>query len=139
MKFRECLKEGLIKKDEKAKERIEESIKIAERFYNSAINNFKIQEYEIVEIAAYNSLFHCCRALLFSKGYKERSHYCLIIALKELFRENKKIYEILNSIDKVRLSRHNVQYGGALVDEEEAKFIISLAEEFISVVKEILL
>ena len=92
----------------------------------------------MVEIATYNSLFHCCRALLFSKGYKERSHYCLIIALKELFKENKKIYEILNSIDK-RLSRHNVQYGGALVDEEEAKFIISLAEEFLSVVKEILL
>jgi len=45
----------------------------------------------------------------------------------------------LNSIDKVRLSRHNVQYGGALVDEEEAKFIISLAEEFLSVVKESLL
>jgi len=36
-------------------------------------------------IQGYYSMFHSARALIFSKGYRERSHYCLRIAVKELF------------------------------------------------------
>ncbi len=46
-------------------------MEIAERFLRSARRNFEIEDYEMVELAAYNSSFHTMRALLFAKGYKE--------------------------------------------------------------------
>jgi uncharacterized protein (UPF0332 family) len=36
-------------------------------------------------------LFHSARALLFSKEFREKSHYCLYAALKELFVKNKEL------------------------------------------------
>jgi uncharacterized protein (UPF0332 family) len=36
-------------------------------------------------IQGYYSMFHSARALLFEKGYREKSHYALLIALRELF------------------------------------------------------
>ena len=106
MRFEECLKKGLIKKDQFAKERVKKSIEISERFLNSAVKNFEIEEHEMAEIASYNSVFHSARALLFNKGFTERSHLCLNIALKSLYKDNQDLLELLNTFDKLRISRH---------------------------------
>jgi uncharacterized protein (UPF0332 family) len=37
-------------------------------------------------IKAYYAMFHAARALLFSKGFREKSHRALLAALRELFR-----------------------------------------------------
>ena len=123
MRFEECIDKGLIKKDLLASERVESSLMIAERFLRSSRRNLEIDEYEMAEIASYNSAFHAGRALLFAKGYTERSHFCLGVALKGLYRGI--ILDLLNVFDKIRLSRHNVQYGGELVREDEAAFVTS--------------
>jgi len=73
--------------------------------------------------------------LLFAKGYVERSHYCLNIALKHLYGENNRILGLLNVFDKIRLSRHDVQYGGKLIGREEAEFVVEFAERFLETVK----
>lgn len=137
MRFEECLDKGLIKKDPLASERVESSLMIAERFLRSSNRNLEIDEYEMAEMAAYNSAFHAARALLFAKGYTERSHFCLGVALRGLYRG--KIVDLLKTFDKIRLSRHNVQYGGALVSEEEAVFVIDFARDFLIVAKKELL
>jgi uncharacterized protein (UPF0332 family) len=129
MRFEECLDKGLIKKDRLASERVESSLMIAERFLRSSNRNLEIDEYEMAEMAAYNSAFHAARALLFAKGYTERSHFCLGVALRGLYRG--KIIDLLKIFDKIRLSRHNVQYGGALVSEEEAVFVINFARDLL--------
>ena len=84
-------------------------------------------------MAAYNSAFHAARALLFAKGYTERSHFCLGVALRGLY--SGKIIDLLKIFDKIRLSRHNVQYGGALVSEDEAEFVIEFARDFLIAAK----
>lgn len=66
MRFDECLDKGMIKRDPKATERVGTSLDAAERFLRSAERNFEIEEYEMVEIAAYNSAFHSARSLLFA-------------------------------------------------------------------------
>jgi len=129
MKLEQCLDEGLIKKDPRAVDRIEKSLEIAERFLGSAENNLKIEENEMAEIAAYNSAFHSARALLFAKGYVERSHYCLGVALKCLY--GGELLDLIKVFDKIRVSRHNVQYGGALVSREEADFVVEFGEDFL--------
>jgi uncharacterized protein (UPF0332 family) len=133
MRFEECLDKGLIKEDPSASERVESSLMIAERFLRSSNRNLEINEYEMAEMAAYNSAFHAARALLFAKGYTERSHFCLGVALRGLYRG--KIIDHLKIFDKIRLSRHNVQYGGALVSEDEAAFVINFAQDFLIAAK----
>lgn len=133
MRFQECLDKGLIKQDSLAGERVEGSLIIAERFLRSSNRNLEIDEYEMTEMAAYNSSFHAARALLFAKGYTERSHFCLGVALRGLYKG--KILDLLKTFDKIRLSRHNVQYGGALVKEDEAAFVIEFAQDFLDAAK----
>ena len=91
------------------------------------------------EIASYNSIFYSSRALLFKSKYTERSHICVIIALKELYKEDDKLIDLLNTFDKIRISRHNIQYGGILVDKEEAEFVYDFAKEFLEKAKNILI
>jgi uncharacterized protein (UPF0332 family) len=69
MNWKECEAEKLIKRDSRARERIPISLSTAERFLRSAEKNLEIDEYEMVQLASYNSAFHSARALLFSKGY----------------------------------------------------------------------
>jgi uncharacterized protein (UPF0332 family) len=138
MNWNECEAEKLIKRDSRARERIPISLSTAERFLHSAEKNLEIDEYEMVELAAYNSAFHSARALLFSKGYTERSHSCLSIALKYLYKEDPRLLKLVNIFDKMRVSRHNVQYGGTFVTLEEASFSISFAKEMHNVASEIL-
>ncbi len=85
MRFEECLNKGLIKKDSDAPKRVNNSLEIAERFLKSSRKNLEIEEHEMAELGAYNSIFHSARALLFAKGYVERSHHCLNVALKYLY------------------------------------------------------
>jgi uncharacterized protein (UPF0332 family) len=54
----------------------------------------RFEEYEIAEIAAYNSAFHSARALLFAEDYTQRSHYCLNIALRHLYSKDDEILEL---------------------------------------------
>ncbi len=130
MNFTECLNGGLIKKDLDASKKIEESFTISKRFLEEAEGNFKMRYYEACELLAYNSSFHSARALLFSKGYRERSHVCLVLALKSLFEKDPEIMELLNTFDQLRLSRHNVQYGGSLVTEDKARIVVDFASRF---------
>jgi uncharacterized protein (UPF0332 family) len=138
MNFNECLSKGHIKPDPLACERIPGSLEVAQRFLTSAKKTLDIKEYEMSELASYNTIFHAARALLFNKGYLERSHICVIIALQELYRENHELSELLNTFDKIRISRHNIQYGGNLVQKTEAVFVIDFAQRFLEQTKAIL-
>lgn len=89
-------------------------------------------------MAAYACLFHAARALLFRCGYLEHNHSCLIQALRHLYTDTL-LLKALDSLDQVRLSRHNVQYGGDLVDPEEAEYVARFAEDFLELAKKILL
>lgn len=135
MNFEDCLRQGLIKKNVNVRGRVKSSVEIAEKFLISATKNFKIKEDEMCVIAAYNSLFHCCRALLFEKGYIERSHFCLVIALRFLYKEDAKLLGFLKEIDKIRLSRHEIQYRGEFSNKEEAEYVLGLSNKFLGYTK----
>ena len=137
MTFEDCLKKGFIRKEVRAQYRISQSLEVSSRFLSSARNNYEIHEYEITEMAAYASLFHAARALLFKCGYLEHNHSCLIQALRHLY-EDALLLEALDSLDQVRLSRHNVQYGGDLVDPEEAEYVVRFAGDFLELAQKTL-
>ena len=138
MNFKECLSKGMIRKDKSAPGRVKKSLEIAERFLSSAKKNIEIEELEMAEIASYNSIFHSARSLLFKKEYTERGHICVILALKELYKSNHEFIDLLNTFDKIRISRHNIQYGGTLIGIEEAEFVYDFAKQFIEETKKVI-
>ena len=138
MNLKDCLSKGLIRQDKSASERVKKTLEISDRFLISAKKNIEIEELEMSEIASYNSIFHSARALLFKKGYTERSHICVILALKEFYKTNNELIDLLNTFDKIRISRHNIQYGGELIDKEEAVFVYDFGRQFLEKIKKII-
>jgi uncharacterized protein (UPF0332 family) len=135
MSFDNCLKKGMIKKSESTKEKIEQSIVFGDKFLKSAKKNFDIEELEVCEIISYNALFHYARALLFKKGYNERSHACLFIALKKLYPEHVELFE---RADKILSERHNLIYMGLAAEGESVEYVIEFVEEFRDVANKLL-
>jgi len=127
MRWRECIDRGLIRADPGAVERVSGSLASAARFLRAAEKNVAIEEYEMAHLAAYNSAFHSVRTFLYAAGYVERSHACLITAVRHTYGDDPEVADFLNAFDKLRVARHNVQYSGSLVCEEEAAFCIRLA------------
>lgn len=135
MTFEDCLEKGMIRKAADAKTRVQQSIAIADKFLKSAEKNLKMEENEVCEIIAYNALFHYARALLFIKGYMERSHACLFLALEKLYPQHKELFE---RADKIRAERHNLQYSGLITDRESASFVLEFVKEFAASAKNLL-
>ncbi|OIO21998.1 DNA-binding protein [Candidatus Micrarchaeota archaeon CG11_big_fil_rev_8_21_14_0_20_47_5] len=127
MTFEDCESKGLIRKSENAKDRVKQSLALGSKFLKSAQKNFQMDENEICEIIAYNALFHYARALLFNKGYIERSHSCLFIALKRLYPQ---LGEAINEADRIRVERHNLQYDGFASDAKSALYVLEFVRKF---------
>ena len=135
MKVEDYFREGLLKKSKIDKDKIKGSLKLAERFLERAKGNFRIKYFDTSFILAYNSMFHSARALLFSLGVKERSHFVMINYLKEKFKENEGIVHILELLDSYRISRHAIQYRGEFCSKTDAEEALRDAEEFLKIVK----
>jgi uncharacterized protein (UPF0332 family) len=137
MSLDECLEKGLIRKADSAY-RVEGSIKIANHFLERANGSYKIEYFDTAFLMGYNSMFHSARALLFSKGYTERSHACLVIFLKHAFEANTNIIQYINVLNTYRTFRESIQYSGDVCSETDAKEIIKDARDFLKEVKTLL-
>ncbi len=134
MKLEELLRKGLIKKQSVDKDEIEGSISIAKHFLKRAKGNQTLGFSDIVFLLAYDAMFHAARSLLFRKGYKERGHFAMIEALRELYRDDSEVQDYLRLIDSYRMTRHSIQYGGAISSELDAIAIVKDADRFIKFV-----
>ncbi len=134
MNMQELLEKNMVKKQAVDTNEIAGSIASAKRFIDEAEKVISISVFDLAFTAAYSSMFHSARALLFSAGYKERSHFGLIVALKEIYKNNKRIQEYLAVLDKYRLTRHAIQYSGELSNELDALAIIKDAKAWLTIV-----
>ena len=80
-------------------------------------------------------MFHSARALIFSKGYREKSHYALLLALRELFEE--KLENTIERFEEAMDLREEADYG-LRFSEEGAIAVIEGAKRFIEKTKAIL-
>jgi len=94
------------------------------------------KKFKWATIQGYYSMFHAARALVYSKGYREKSHYALLIALRKLF-ENRVESELLQDFEEAMSLREEADYG-LIFSEEGATSIAKNAEKFLGRVKEIL-
>jgi len=96
------------------------------------------QRYNWATIQGYHSMFHAARALLFSAGYRETSHYCLAVAIEALYVGTGKLgRELYVYLYAAMGMRANADYR-TLFSEESARLIVKRAEEFLEKGREIL-
>jgi uncharacterized protein (UPF0332 family) len=136
--FEECLRKGKIKKFPRIIEKVGIELGAARDDLASGNKMFKRGEFKFATIAGYYSLFHAARALLYSQGFRERSHYCLRLAIERLFVEEKLLEpELLEYFDEALGLREAADYQ-SIFSKEGAKRALGGAREFLKAVREVL-
>ena len=86
--------------------------------------------YKWAIIQAYYSMFHIARALIYAKKYREKSHYCLVIALEHLYVEGGVLEKgFVESLVIGKEMRESADYR-SIFSKEGAENLIKAAEDF---------
>ncbi|MBI5047139.1 HEPN domain-containing protein [Candidatus Micrarchaeota archaeon] len=138
MTYQECFERGLLRKSTIERQEIENQIKIAENYIKKAEKIFDKELFDICFLTVYISIFHSARALLYIKGYKERSHYCLFEFVCVEFKDDKEIVRLAEMAQNYRTTRHLVQYDGELCSENTTKEALKDAKDFLMIAKKLI-
>ncbi len=83
-------------------------------------------------------MFHSARALLYSTGYREKSHAALRIALRKLFVASGKLSsDTLHSFEEAMDLREETDYGLEFSESSSVE-VVDDAQKFLNVVKQVL-
>jgi len=129
--FKQCLDNKKITPFARGKKLVEKELSIAQSDLSDAKAGFDTQRYKWSTIQAYYAMFHAARALIYSRGYREKSHYCLAIALRALFTDEgimkaKSIRDFLNAMNLREAADYEAEFS-----QSGAKAVIVSAERFI--------
>lgn len=137
--FKDCLKRGKIKEFSKAKSLISKELANARSDLETAQSSIVQKNYKWATIQAYYSMFHSARTLIYSKGYREKSHYCLIVALRTLFVSQRLLdVRLIEAMQMAKILRENADYendfsaSGAEALVEKASTFLKRAEEILN-------
>jgi uncharacterized protein (UPF0332 family) len=136
LQFRRLLEERKLQRIQPKNDIVLKEIASAEYDLEKSKNSFEDEDYKWTIVQAYYSMFHAARALIYSKGYREKSHRACLVALKEFFLDalgEGRINDFAEAMDL----RESADYGSAYTDED-AKNLIGKTEEFLRSVKRIL-
>ncbi|MFA5646460.1 MAG: HEPN domain-containing protein [Candidatus Ratteibacteria bacterium] len=132
LEFRKCLEKGKLRKFPKGEALFNKEIQAASDDLAEAKDNFRSGKFKWATIQGYYSIFHTARALIYSKGYREKSHYCLIVAIRVLFVQPKILSsQLIETLQDGKRLRESADYYSNW-SEEGAKRLIENTEEFLS-------
>jgi uncharacterized protein (UPF0332 family) len=129
--FEKCLKDRKIIPFPRAKRLALKELAAAEEDLAEARDRSCHGKYKYATINAYYAIFHAARALIYSKGYRERSHFCLAVALDAVFVDKGLLKgRYVRILQDTMALREDADYGGSF-SKEGAFISISNAGEFI--------
>ena len=129
--FDKCLKERRIVKIRVSDEMITREIESAEYDLHKAEESFLNEDYKWSSIQAYYSMFHAVKALVLQKGYREKSHYCLLVALRELYVETEELgSELADNFELSMNFRKEADYA-FIYDRESAEIALNYAVDIL--------
>ncbi|MBU0571216.1 MAG: HEPN domain-containing protein [Candidatus Omnitrophica bacterium] len=136
--FKDCIDRKRIIRFPEAKHLVNDEIKDSMEDLESAHEEFSKEGFKWATIKGYYSIFHSARALLHSVGYRERGHFCLYLAMKELFvKEGKMEAEVAEDLKNSMGLREDADYGRKF-SKKGANATIKAAERFLSTAESIL-
>lgn len=138
MKYEECLSKKNLAWVEPSVKIAEETLKEAEKDFETAEDLRNREKYKWATEAAYYSMFNCAKSLLELIGLKERTHVCLIAGLNEHFIKTKKLHEkFLEYISTAKFRREQGTYSLSY-SSEIANKQIEHAWEFLQETKKLI-
>lgn len=137
LQFTRLLEERKLQRIQPKRDIIAKEIASAEYDLGKSRNSCGEEDYKWTIVQAYYSMFHAARALIYSKGYREKSHRACLVALKEFFLDSLGEERIRDFEEAMEL-RESADYGSAYTDQD-AKNIVGKAEDFLENVKRILM
>src|SRR3990170_5649065 len=93
--FSKCLERGKIKKFTPGPKLAGKEVKLAKDDLQISLKSLSEKNYKWSIIQSYYSMFHSARALIYFEGDREKSHFCLIEAVRSLFVETGKLNVLL--------------------------------------------
>ncbi len=136
--FEDCLKKEKISKFAGAKKLSGRELTTAQEDLTAAQESLKQDNDKWATIQAYYAMFHTARALLYSKGYREKSHYCLIVAMKALFvQEGLLDAALVEAFQTAKALRENADYENEF-SSESARALVNKAGLFLKRAQKIL-
>ena len=136
--FEKCLRRRDIAPFPAAPSLIPKEIGLADHDLAATKRSGEAGEHKWATVQAYYAMFHAARALLYAEGYREKSHYCLSVALLELYVDTRKMpLALVKDFDRAMLLREEADYKGNF-SEAGAKEVIVNAERFIATAKALL-
>jgi len=113
-------------------------LKTARQDFVCAKTSCETENFKWATIQSYYAMFHCARALLFSENFREKSHYCLIVAISALFVDKQLLpASLIESLQKAKLLRENADYYDNR-SEESAASLLKSAEQFLEMAGKLL-
>jgi uncharacterized protein (UPF0332 family) len=101
-----------------------------------AMESMSIKKFKWGTIQGYYSMFHSARALLFDKGYREKSHYALLAAIRELYTKEVE-RSLIQEFEHGMYLRQEADYG-LKFSESGAQDVIETAKKLLQRAKTIL-
>lgn len=136
--FQKCLENKKIKPFPKGKSLVSKELEIAKEDWEAAKESLTKKNYKWSTIQSYYSMFHAARALLYNQCYRERSHYCLVVGIRELYvNKNLLSHTLVEALQLGKTLRENADYY-ADFSQTGAKNILDKAKEFLKKTREIL-
>jgi len=136
--YAECVKKGKLKPFSRGDALAIKELETARSDLDSAEKTFSDGNYKWATIQIYYSMFHAARALIYSEGLRERSHYCLVIAIKELFVDKNLLASaLLEALKEAKSLREDADYYNRW-SESGCKRLLVSAREFICLAGQIL-
>ena len=131
LEFQKALEKKRILHFSKGKALTKNELEAAKDDLNEAKDRLKNKKYKYATITAYYSMFHAARALIYSKGYREKSHYYLLVALQALFVDKGLIEdELAKDFHTAMVLRESADYHGEF-SREGAESSIESATKFL--------
>ena len=138
LSYDECLSKGLLRKIPPSKEQGKRSFEKAQRWFDEANAILGSKAFNSSVSAAYLTMFHSSRAILFLDGFREKSHVCVARYLAQYVQRGKLEQEWVDLLDYHREIRHEDQYDlGFFATEEDAKKALGSATKFMRRMKQL--
>lgn len=112
--FSKCLEDRKIFPAPNAKSLVRKELNAAEQDLAEALDRLGNRRYKYAIINAYYATFHSAGALLYSKGFSERSHFCLSVAIEALFVETGRLEaRFVRNLNDLMSMREEADYAGS--------------------------
>lgn len=134
--FRQLLADRKLIKAGVSRGMILKEIRAAGNDLKDSKDSLEQKKFKWATIQSYYSMFHSARALLYSRGLRERSHYALLVAIKELF-GNRLGTSLIGGFEEGMELRQEADYG-LKFSEDGAIETVEGASEFLKKAKALL-